>query len=211
MWNNRREGYLVRGLEYFEKAAARDPKYALAYAGIADSYSIMASLGYDVLPVNVAMPKAQAAALHAVELDPSLAEAHVSLAYVKLMYEWDWRGSEKEFKRAIELNPNYPVAHLWYAHDLWATGHTDDSTRELQTAVELDPASLAVITAVGRQHYLQGQFQQSVEQYKKAMQFDPRFVPAHLSMALVYEQMGQSDKSLEEIETAQGSWPIPIL
>src|SRR5439155_12331947 len=153
-WNRRTEAALRQALGYFQKAIAADPGYAPAYSGLADSYSLLgASSVVGGLPPRQAMPEAKAAALKALQIDGTLAEAHVSLAEVYLLYEWDLAASEREFRRALELDPNYTAAHHWYSHCLLALGRTEESLAESKRALELEPLQLAVGLHLGW-HYL---------------------------------------------------------
>src|SRR5258708_17883192 len=130
-----RKGDLKKAAEYLTQAVQKDPRYALSYAGLADTHSLLGNAGY--LPPSEAWPKAKAAAMQALEIDDTLAEAHASLGLVKEHYEWDWTGAEKEFKRAIELDPNSATAHLWYGDFLSNTGRLEDAMRETRKAQEL--------------------------------------------------------------------------
>src|SRR5437660_1787762 len=149
-YNKRSEEGLQKSLEYFQQAIEKDPTFALAYSGLADTYDLLgaADAGGTVSP-NEALPKAKAAALKAIEIDASLAEPHVSLAHIKYYYDRDWPGAEREFKRAIELNPNYPQAHHWYAIYLAWAGRTNEGLAEIKRAQELDPLSLPINMTVG--------------------------------------------------------------
>jgi Tfp pilus assembly protein PilF len=137
---------MQKSIEYFQQAIERDPNFALAYSGLADAYDLLAAPdAAGGLPANEAMPKAKAAALKALEIDDALAEPHVSLAHVKYYYDRDWVGAEREYKRAIELNPNYPTAHQWYAVYLMSAGRFDEALAETRRAQELEPLSLPII------------------------------------------------------------------
>src|SRR5262249_14342966 len=141
-WNKRTPEDFKRAVELFTAATDKDPTYALAWSGLADTYSMMSGYGGS-MPLEDARPKAKAAALKAVELDDSLAEAHTSLGSAKES-EWDWTGAEKEYKKAIELNPNYATAHHWYSGLLAALGKQDEALAEAKQAIELDPLSLPI-------------------------------------------------------------------
>ena len=129
--NKRTEDGLKKGLEYFKRAIETDPSYAAAYSGMADCYTLLGAAGYS-MPPREAMPKAKAAAMKALEIDDTLAEAHTSLAFVKFRLDWDWAGAEGEFKRALELNPNYAAAHHWYAVFLSAMGRHEEAVAEIE-------------------------------------------------------------------------------
>src|SRR5262249_46043319 len=144
-WNKRTAEGFEKAIEYFQQAILKDPSYALAYTGLADCYTVLGiPLEEAGLPPKEVMPKARAAALKALAIDDTLAEAHTSLAHIKSVYEWDWRGSEREFKRAIELNPNYATVHHWYALSLSAMGRHDEAIAEIKRALELNPFPLII-------------------------------------------------------------------
>jgi len=142
-WNQRTPDGVRKGLEYFEQAIQKDPNYALAYAGVADSYAVVGG-SYLNLDDKESRPKAREAALKALELDDSLAEAHTNLADTYLYFDWDFAKSDEEFRKAIALNPNYPTAHQWYAECLYATGRFDEAIAEAKRALELDPNSVSI-------------------------------------------------------------------
>jgi len=197
-WNKRTEESLKKGIEYFNQAIAQDPSYALAYAGLADSYNLLPR--YGSLPPGEAFPKAKAAATRALELDDALAEAHTSLAYASVFYDWDWSGAEREFKRAIELNPTYATAHHWYALYLAAKGRLDEAITEMKRAQELDPLSLIINSNFGRILYYARQYDQAIEQYRKTLDLDQNFVEAHLRMAQAYQQQGMYADAISELQ-----------
>ncbi len=185
-WNKRTEDALKKGIEYFEQAIQKDPNYALAYAGLADSYALLDL--YTGLQRGDVFPKARAAAAKALEIDDALAEAHTSLSYVKYYYEWDWSGAEKELKRAIEINPNYATAHQWYAEYLFYMQRFDESLAEINRAYELDPLSLVINTELGSPYLYMRQYDQAMEKYRKALEMDPHFFLANYCLALCYGQ-----------------------
>lgn len=195
-WNKRTEETLRKGIEYFEQAVAKDPGYALAYAGLADSYILLGSFG--LLPPKACYPRAQAAAQQALALDDALAEAHTSLGFVKYYFDWDWAGGEREFRRAIELNPNYPTGHHWYALYLATAGRMDEAIAEIRRAQKLDPVSLIINTDVGVVFFCARQFDQAIEQYRRALEMDPNFYHAHRLLRMVYEQKGMLEEALTE-------------
>src|SRR5205823_4135493 len=131
-WNKRSPEHIQKGIEYFQRAIAKDPSYAPPYAGLADAYAQLGSIGIDAFPPREVMPKAKAAALEAVKRDETLAEGHTSLAYVSLSYDWDFTAAEREFRRAIELNPGYATAHHWYAHYFLARGQPEQALAEMK-------------------------------------------------------------------------------
>ena len=199
-WNKRTVEGLMRSIENFTQATEIDPEYALAYAGLADAYNILAS--YSAIRPDEAFPKAKQAAERALELDDALAEAHTSLAFVRLGYEWDRRAAERGFKRAIKLNPGYATAHLWYAVTLAAMERLDEGIQEIKRAEELDPLSLPINTNLGWLYYLARQYDKAVEQYLKTLELDPNYALARRRLGQAYEQMQEYDKALAEFETA---------
>jgi TolB-like protein/Flp pilus assembly protein TadD len=199
-WNQRNESGLRKGIEYFQQAIAKDPDYALAYVGLADSYALLDF--YTVLAPQDSAPKAEAAATQALKLDSALAEAHTSLAAIKTFYQWDWVGAEREFKRAIELNPNYSTAYGWAALNLIAQGRSAEAERAIKRALELDPLSPIINTNVGWIDYLSGRTDQAIEQYRKTLLFDPNFARAHLRFGFAYAHKGMYEESLAEFRRA---------
>src|SRR6266849_7646021 len=197
-WNKWTEADFKRAADYFTQAVQKDPRYALSYAGLADTYSQLGDAGY--LPPSEAWPKAKAAAMQALEIDDTLAEAHTSLALVKEHFEWDWTGAETEFRRAIELNPNSANAHLWYGDFLSNTGRLEDGMRETKRAKDLDPLSLIINTKLGWQFYLSSQYDQAVEQLRKVLEIDQKFAPARRILEGVYSQMGKQKEAVAERE-----------
>ncbi|MEQ1921005.1 MAG: tetratricopeptide repeat protein [Pyrinomonadaceae bacterium] len=165
LWNKRTGASLKQAVEFYKQAIEKDPRFALAYAGLADAYVLFPDWA-DVRPKDV-MPQAKQAALKALELDPNLAEAHSSLALIKLYYEYDWAGAEQGFKRAIELNPKYPTARQWYANLLASAGRTDEGLREYSKAAELDPFSKIIIWNLGDGYLYAGRYDEAIAQYQK--------------------------------------------
>jgi len=146
-WNKRTQEGVIEGIEYFEQAITEDPGYALAYTGLADSYALQ--IDYRNVAVRNGFARAKEYALKALELDESLAEAHASLAWTLFIYDWDWEGASREFKRSIELDPRYATAHQWYAFLLASQGRLDECLVEAHTAQELDPASVSIRRGLG--------------------------------------------------------------
>jgi TolB-like protein/Tfp pilus assembly protein PilF len=186
-WNTRTLDGLQQSIDFFNQAIAKDPQYALAYAGLADAYALLTD--FNVLPAREVMPKLQAAAAKALSLDDSLAEAHTSLAWADF-HVWDWTGAEREFKRALELNPNYPTAHVWYGEYLSALGRFDEALPELNRALELNSTAQEINLALGYRSYYASQMTQAAEQAQKVLAADSRFVGAHVLLGRVY--LGQS-------------------
>jgi DNA-binding winged helix-turn-helix (wHTH) protein/TolB-like protein/Tfp pilus assembly protein PilF len=198
-WNNRGAENLKKAVEEFKHALALDDKYALAFAGLADCYNLLPS--YGALSPIEAYPQARDAATKALEIDNTIAEAHVALARIKANYDWDWRGAEAEFRRAIELNPNYSSAHYFYALNyLVPMGKLDEAAAELRRARELEPFSLIINTNLGVIFYYQGRYDEAIQQYRGTLELDDRFVSARLRLIDVYTEMGNYHEALAEHE-----------
>ena len=195
-WNKWTEEGFKRSLESFEQAIQEDPNYALAYASLANSYSLLGDFGY--IPPKEAWPKAKAAATTAVGIDESLAEAHTSLALVKEYFEWDWSGAEKEYQRAIRLNPNSPAGHTWYGAYLAKMGRSEEAFSAIRKAQELDPTSLVINTEMGRYYYLAGNYDQAIEQLREILEMEPNFSQARRLLDAAYEQKGQYGEVIKE-------------
>jgi len=198
-WNKRTDDALKKSIDYYEQAISQDPKFAAAYAGLADTYSI---LGSDVLPARVASSKAHAAANKALELDPTIAEGHAELALVEFYYDWDWTRSEQEFRRAIELNPNYATAHHWYSYYLSAMGRFPEAMEEAKKAQQIDPLSLAINTTLMGRYRDLGQYSQAIDASRRTLEMDQNFVPAHISLGSVYEGQGMWPEAIREYQKA---------
>jgi len=197
-WNKWTQADFKRAAEFFTQAAQKDPRYALSYAGLADAYSMLGDAGY--LPPSEAWPKAKAAAMQALDIDDTLPEAHASLGLVKEHFEWDWTGAEREFRRAIELNPNSATAHHWYGDFLANMGRSEEGLRETKKAQELDPLSLIINTTLAKQLYLAGKNDQAVEQLRKVLDIDAKFAPARPLLEEVYAGMGKQKEAVAERE-----------
>src|SRR5437879_5045552 len=197
-WNKWTQNDFKKAAEYFSQAVQKDPGYALSYAGLADSYSLLGDAGY--LPPAEAWPKAKTAALQALAIDDTLGEAHTSLGLVEEHYNWDWVSAEREFKRAIDLNSNSATAHLWYGNYLANMGRSEDGMRETKKARELDPFSLIINTILGRQLYFASQNDQAVDQLRKVLELDPNFTPARRMLEAVFAQMGRHTEAVAERE-----------
>ncbi len=200
-WNKRTEVGLRKGIEYFHQAIEQDPNYALAYAGLADSYIILANWRY--APPSDSYSKAKAAALKALELDDHLPEAQTSLAYVTLLYERDWKASESGFRRAIALNPNYASAHHFYSICLVSSSRQAEAVAEIKRAQELDPLSLIINSVHGWIYYQGREFDQSVYQFTKTLEMDPKYVPALLDLGASYLRKGEYSKAIAKFEEAK--------
>jgi serine/threonine protein kinase/Flp pilus assembly protein TadD len=197
-WNKWTQADFKRAADFFTQAAQKDSHYALSYAGLADAYSMLGDAGY--LPPSEAWPKAKAAAMQALDIDDTLPEAHTSLGLVKEHFEWDWSGAEREFRRAIELNPNSATAHHWYGDYLANMGRSEEGLRETRKAQELDPLSLIINTTLGKQLYLAGKNDQAVEQLRKVLDIDAKFAPARPLLEEVYAGMGEQKEAVAERE-----------
>jgi TolB-like protein/DNA-binding winged helix-turn-helix (wHTH) protein len=197
-WNKRTAEALKKSIEYFNQAIDKDPRFALAYAGLADCYVVPANR----LPPREAMPKAKEAAMRAVELDDTLAEAHASLARVFAAYDWDWTSAEKEYKRAIELNPRYAVAHQWYGGYLAVMGRSDEAIAERKRAVELEPLSPIINFELGLAFYYARDYDHAIEQFQKTLELDQNFPAAHNFLPAAYEQKGMYNEALAEFKKA---------
>jgi serine/threonine protein kinase/tetratricopeptide (TPR) repeat protein len=200
LWNKRTKGDLLQAKENFESAVEKDPTYALAHAGLADAYNMLAS--YNFLPPSEAYPEAKKAAQKALELDETLAEAYTSLAWVKYYFEGDWFGAETDYNWAIGLNPSYATAHHWYGALLRDRGRFDEALSELERARELNPFSLAINTSIGYLFYFARQYDQAVAQCRRALEIDPDFHWAHDIAALAYVQKGMFEEATAELEKA---------
>jgi DNA-binding winged helix-turn-helix (wHTH) protein/TolB-like protein/Flp pilus assembly protein TadD len=199
-WNKRTKEGLQRSISYYDQAVAQDPKYALAYAGLADSYGLLGS--YGVESASQSDPRAKAAVVKALQLDDSLAEAHSSLGMIYFFDEWNWPLAEREFQRAIALNPNYSIAHTWYGLDLAAMGRFDEALTQVRRAQALDPLSLIVDTDVGRILYLSRKYDQAIEAYQKVLDLDPNFGRAHTRLGMAYAAKGKFGPAGEEFQEA---------
>ncbi len=189
-----------KAIEHFSQAIGIDPSYAPAYAGLADAYYGLSSL---YLPPREAMPKVRTAALKTLELDDTLPEAHVSLAFVKAYWEWDWPGGDKEFRRALELNPNHAPAHEWYGFYLASLGRSEEGIAELKRAQALDPLSFGIQFYLGKSYYFAGQYDRALEQAQKAIEVDPNHDWPYDLQAEVYEQRGDFSRALAAFQKAR--------
>jgi adenylate cyclase len=198
--NQRTAESLRAALGEFRTATRKDPTLAEAHAGIADAYSTLAWLEF-VRP-RQAFPRARTAALTAVRLDGTLAEARASLGFVRFLYDRAWVEAEAEFRRSIALNPNYSTAHQYYSDLLKALGRMDEALTEVRRALELDPLSLGINTALGHVLYLSRRYDDAIVQYRRALELDPAFVQAHLWFGRPYLEKGMYDAAIAEVETA---------
>jgi len=200
-WNKRTNDGVKQGLAYFQEAVEKDPGYALAYAGVADSYAV-GNGSYLRLSPQEARPKAKAAALKALEIDDSLAEAHTTLADTYLYYEWDFAKADQEFRRAIAANPNYPTAHQWYSECLYSVGRYDDAIAEAKRAQELDPLSPIISESLAVALFYARKYDEAIEQSKKALQMDANFPDAHWGLADAFVQKKMYREAVAEWQKA---------
>ena len=207
-WNKRTGEGFRQAADYFQQAIDKDPKYGRAYAGLADTFTLMST--WYVGPQSELMPKARTAALRALELDESLAEAHASLALIKENYDYDWPGSEKEFRRAIQLDPQYATAHQWYAEFLSWQGRFDEAFAESKLARQLDPLSLIIASDYASILYNSRQYDSAVKQFRSVLELDPNYERAWDMMIPVYLQLGRYDEATDLMNRwaalGQGPW-----
>ena len=202
-WNKRTENGLKKGIEHFRQAIEIDPCYAQAYAGLADSYVVLGSFGVGALAPAEAFPRAKEAAVRALEIDGTLAEARAALAYALANYNWDWAGAQREFLRAIELKPACTTAHHWYGLIyLTAMGCLDEAFAEVRRAHELEPLSLNINTDFGFLPYLMRQYDRAIDEYRKALELDQNFIYTHWKLGLAYEQKEMYEEAIKEFYKA---------
>lgn len=192
---------LHKAIEYLNQATQSDPRYSLAYAGLADAYTLQGSGTYGAMPSKNARARATEMAEKALEMDDTLAEAHTSLAFVRFRFDWAWQRAEPEFEQAIKLNPRYVTAHHWYALFLAAVGRHDEAIREIKKARQLDPLSLIVRVAEGRILHFARRFDDAIEQFHKVLDLDPNFIQAHCDLGASLEAKGAVQQALAEFET----------
>jgi len=204
-WNQRSEASLLKAIDQFHKAIAVDAGYAPAYSGLADCYTTLGYLSY-LDPLD-AFPRARDAATKALELDPSLAEAHASLAYYNLYHAWNWPEAENEFKKAIELNPNYATAHDWYSYYLMAMGRFDDAWKEVNRAHELDPLSVAISTDLGFNYFYRRKYDEAISHLRGTLSDSPKFPLAHLWLGRSYQQKKMYSEAIDEFNQTDAVLP----
>jgi TolB-like protein/DNA-binding winged helix-turn-helix (wHTH) protein/Tfp pilus assembly protein PilF len=202
LWNRRTEEGLREAVRHFQQAIASDPEYAVAHAALADSYSLLGSVGIDGMPPAEAMPLAKAAAQKALELDPTLAEGYVSRAYIKLSYDWDLPGAAKDFSRALALNPASATGHHWYSHYFMAAGDLDKATQEMNAALSLEPLSSIINVGAGWCHYYSRRYDEAIERYKAVIEMDPNYAVAHQTLAMAYQQKGMFPEAITHFKRA---------
>jgi TolB-like protein/DNA-binding SARP family transcriptional activator/Tfp pilus assembly protein PilF len=199
-WHKRTEQGLRNAVTYLKQAVARMPEHARGHAALGDAYAVLGF--YDYMPPRTAFPAAKAAALRALQLDPTLAEAHNTLGYVALYHEWEWQRGEQEFLRSLELNPRYSTAHQWYANYLTAMGRFDEAVREMRSAQEIDPLSLIANAALGWVWYYAGEYERAVEQLDRTLELNRDFELAHLWRGLALQELQRFAEAKLALERA---------
>jgi tetratricopeptide (TPR) repeat protein len=195
---------LKRAIGYFNQAIEKDPNYARAYTGLADSYALMGDWEYGVLPPTEAFPKAKAAATKALAFDSTLGEAHTSLAFVLDLFDWDWAGAEKEYRQAVALSPNYATAHQWYSWHLIVLGKTSEAITEMRRAENLDPLSLIISADMADVLLIARRYDEAIQQSRTTMEMDPHFAVAHYQLGQALMQKHMYDKGIAELQQAIG-------
>jgi TolB-like protein/DNA-binding winged helix-turn-helix (wHTH) protein/Tfp pilus assembly protein PilF len=201
-WSGRSEVALTKAINYFELATKDEPQYALAYAGLADCYSIIGAAIVGTVPAKDVAPKAEAAAIRAIELGPNLAESQTAMATVRLNYDWDWAGAERGFRRAIELNPAYATAHQRYSLYLIAMDRKDESIAEMQRALSLEPLSDSMNFSLGWRLYMARRYDPAIQQLRTAIAMNPSRALAHMVLGQAYEQKGAIPQAEVELNQA---------
>jgi TolB-like protein/DNA-binding winged helix-turn-helix (wHTH) protein len=201
-WNKRTGEGLNEAIVYFNQAIEKDPKYAAAYAGLTDAYALAGDWKYGILAPRDAYPKAKAAAAKALELDGSLGEAHISLAFCLDAYDWDWESAGREFTRGIELSPGYATGHHWYGWHLAALGRHGDAIAELEKAASLDPLSLIVSADLAEELMVAHRYDEAIKQSRKTMNMDPFFAPGHFVLGEVLVQKHMYNEAVVELRKA---------
>jgi TolB-like protein/DNA-binding winged helix-turn-helix (wHTH) protein/Flp pilus assembly protein TadD len=199
-WNKRTAEGLKAALAYFNQAIEEDPKYAPAHSGLADTYALLADWEYGVMTPREALPKAKAAAIKALELDATLGEAHNSLAFCLDVFDWDLAGAEREFRRAIELNPNYATAHQWYASHLIVLGRNDEAIAEMRRAESLDPLSLIISADLADFLVIAHAYDESIRESRKTIELDPNFALAHNQLGQAFLQKRMHEEAVAELQ-----------
>jgi TolB-like protein/DNA-binding winged helix-turn-helix (wHTH) protein/Tfp pilus assembly protein PilF len=199
-WNKYTKEGLTKAIEYFDRAIELDPSYALAYTGLADSYYRLSNA---YLPPKETLPKARKSAMKALEIDDTLAEAHASLGLIKLYHDWDLSGAEREYKRAIDLDPRSPLGYHRYGSCVQLTGRFDESLASFKRALELDPLSLLVNSLFAISLYVSRQYDKSIEHYRKTLDMDPNYLQARFGIGLPYEQKGMYEEAIAAFQQAR--------
>ena len=199
-WNKFTDDSLIKSIDYFQQAIGKDPNYALAYAGLSESYNVLGANG--PISSKEAFPKVKDAAEKAVDLDDNLAQSHLALGAFKLFYEWEWAGAERAFKRAMELDPNYAAPHELYGYLLRIMGRFDEALAEIRKAQALDPASLLMRGDSVETLRLARRYDQAIEENNRSLEMDPNFADSHFSLGLTYSLKGMHEKAVAELKQA---------
>lgn len=202
-WSQRSSAAVGRAIGFFKRAISLHPEYASAHAGLADCYSMLSAAALGVLNPAVAMPRSRAAAERALQLDSRLAEAHASLAYVRLFYDWDWASAGRSLRQALELNAGYATARQWSAEYLATLGRWAEAAAELRRAQELDPLSLVIRQALASVHYLARDYDRTIEECRQTLKIDPTFVLAYLNLARACVQKRKYRRAIAALKTAR--------
>jgi len=205
-WNRRTAGGANKAIDFFQQAIEKDPNFALAYSGLADSYCSLARNSAALSPKE-AGAKARQAAEKAVETGPLLAEAHASLALTLLVFDWDLAAADREFKRSIKINPAYPYAHIWYSELLYATGRYDESVREVRKAVDVDPFTPVLRYNLGIALLFSERYDEAEQELNKVLEVDPSFGLAHYGLAEIMVRRRKFDEAVSEVENTLKSYP----
>ena len=205
---------MQKAVNFFQLALAKDKNYATAYAGLADTYSLLGFYGY--LPPMDVMPRAKEAALRALEIDENLAEAHCALGYVHTIFDWEWEKAKKEFQRALELNPSYVPARYWYSVLLWFMGRIEEAIAEVRHGLETDPLSVYAHVQLGAVLLSAEKYDQATEQLLQALELEPDFYSASAFLGIAYYFQSRVDDAICEIQKAidisdRNQWPVAYL
>jgi TolB-like protein/DNA-binding winged helix-turn-helix (wHTH) protein/Tfp pilus assembly protein PilF len=201
-WNKRSDENLTRAIGYFEQATKQDPQYALAYAGLSDCYAIISAEIFGTMPAAEAAPRAKAAALRALEIDPTLSEAETSLATIKFNYDWDWSGAAAGFAKSIQDNPSYATAYQRYSLYLMAMGRPEDSFEQINKARELDPLSISINFSLGWRLYMARQYDRAIQQLRNTLEMDPSYELPHLVLGMSYAKKSDFVLAIPELRKA---------
>jgi tetratricopeptide (TPR) repeat protein len=195
-WDRWTEDGFYKAIDYFQQAVERDPTYALAYSGTAESYVL---LGWNsFLPPKDAYPKAKVAAMRALRLDPDLGEAHTPMAAVLWLHDWQWREAEAEFQRSLDLNPAYPTANHWCAEFVMTMGRHAEAIEKMKKSQELDPLSLIISVAIGWANYMARRYEASMEQLRRTVELEPNYPVTDWILGLLLRKMGRYDEAIAE-------------
>jgi len=197
-WNRWTEDGFYKALEYFQQAVEKDPGYALAYTGLADSYVLLGWNSY--LPPKDAFPKGKIAAMGALRLDPDLGETHTPLAAVLWLHDWQWQEAQTEFKRSLALNPAYPTANHWYAEYLMTMGHHEEAIARMKSSQQLDPLSLIISVAIGWAFYMARRYDDAIEQLRRTVELDPNYPVTYWILGLLLRKLGRYKLAIAEGE-----------